>query len=109
MDYLFRGGDQSNEALLADAKSFGIELPVAISEPQNFSLWEDHWPVVELFMRCMTQWRGGPSGVIGLDYGVVLQMANLYSVKNLPDIMEELQVMEVHARNLINKQTEREA
>jgi hypothetical protein len=56
-------------------------------------------------MRCMTQWRCGASGVVGLDYGVVLQMASLYQItEDLARVMEDLQTMELHARGLINKE-----
>jgi hypothetical protein len=33
----------------------------------------------------------------------VLQMANLYQTPNLPEVMEDLQVMEIHARELLNE------
>jgi hypothetical protein len=56
-------------------------------------------------MRCMTQWRCGASGVVGLDYGVVLKMASLYQItEDLARVMEDLQTMELHARDLINKE-----
>lgn len=54
-------------------------------------------------MRCATQWRSGSNGVMGLDYGVVFQVASLYQIKDLTSVMEDLQVMELHARDLINK------
>ena len=56
-----------------------------------------------LFLRCQTQWRSGGSGVIGLDYGVVLAMMSLYDVVNRRQAMEDLQVMEGRARELINQ------
>lgn len=103
MDYLLRGGSQINDDLLADAAEYGVILPDHLQQPADFSLWAEHLPVVDLFMRCMTQWRTGANGVIGLDYGVVLQMANLYQVQALPEVMEDLQVMELHARELLNE------
>jgi hypothetical protein len=45
--------------------------------------------------------------VIGLDYGVVLQLARLYGIRDPGATLEELQVMELHARDLINKQAEK--
>lgn len=56
-------------------------------------------------MRCLTQWRATSGGVVGLDYGVVLEMARLYGTPNLRETMEDLQVMEVHARDLINERS----
>lgn len=59
-------------------------------------------------MRCFTQWRSGPSGLMGLDYNVVIQLAKLYDVENLPCVLEEIQVMELHARNQINDRIAKE-
>lgn len=36
-----------------------------------FDVWPDNWPPLELFIDLSTQWRVGPNGLIGLDYGVV--------------------------------------
>ena len=46
---------------------------------------------------------------MGLDYGVVLQMASLYQIQDLTRVMEDLQIMELHARDLINKAAAKEA
>lgn len=105
MDHLFRG-EKVNDDLLADAEQFGIELPESMFAPQYFKLWPEHAKVVDLFLRCMTQWRASSNGVIGLDYGVVLQMASLYKISDPAVVMEDLQVMELHARERINKQLE---
>jgi hypothetical protein len=43
------------------------------------------------------------SGVLGLDYGPVLAMMDLYAVSNRRQVLEDLQVMENHAKELINK------
>lgn len=59
-----------------------------------------------MFLQCQTQWRTSGSGVIGLDYGVVLQMMDLYTVGNRRQTLEDLQVMESRARELINKAAE---
>jgi hypothetical protein len=107
VDHLFRGGTQPSDDLIKEAAAFGVILPDHLEAEKHYSLWADHWPAVELFMRCMTQWRAGPNGVIGLDYGVVLEMAKLYQVPQLPDAMEDLQVMELHARELLNKEGKR--
>lgn len=103
MDYLLHGGSQLNDDLMDDAKEYGVILPAHLDQPQDFGLWPEHVSAVDLFMRCMTQWRTCMDGVIGLDYGVVLQMAALYSVEDLPRVIEDLQVMEIRARDLLNK------
>ena len=61
-----------------------------------------------MFLRCQTQWRTSMSGVIGLDYGVVLQLMDLYAVDNKREVLEDLQVMEAHARDLFHKESEKQ-
>lgn len=103
MEHLLHGSSADKE-LLADAAAFGLTLPDAMLARKVYSVWPEHMDVLELFMRCMTQWRCGASGVIGLDYGVVMQMASLYQIQDLARVMEDLQIMELHARGLINKE-----
>ena len=103
MEYLLHGSSADKE-LLADAAAFGVTLPESWLAPNAYMLWPEHLEVMSLFMRCMTQWRCGASGVIGLDYGVVLQMASLYQIQDLALVMEDLQIMELDARDLINKE-----
>ena len=104
MEHLLHGSS-ANKELLADAAAFGLALPEAMLAPKVYSIWPEHMDVLSLFMRCMTQWRCGASGVVGLDYGVVLQMASLYQItEDLARVMEDLQTMELHARDLINKE-----
>lgn len=107
MEHLLRGGNQPDDELQRQAEAYGVMLPEHLSQPADFVLWADHWPAVELLIRCMTQWRATSGGLIGLDYGVVLQMAKLYQVPRLPQVMEDLQVMEIRARELLNKDAKR--
>lgn len=105
MDHLFRG-EKVNDELLADAAEYGIQLPDSMFAPEHYKLWPEHSEVVDLFLRCTTQWRTTSGGVMGLDYGVVLQLASLYGIHDHRKILEELQVMELHAREHINKRLE---
>ena len=61
-----------------------------------------------MFLRCQTQWRAGPNGMIGLDYGVVLNLCELYDVSNAKALLEDLQIMESHALHLIAEQAEKQ-
>ena len=106
---MFYSGSGVNDELLADAAAAGITLPERLIKPKDCIIWAEHWPAVELFVRCVTQWRSAASGVMGLDYGVVLQMASLYQIQDLAHVMEDLQIMELHARDLINKAAAKEA
>jgi len=77
-------------------------LPEHVRKPKEFGIWPEHLDAVLTFLQCQTQWRTGGSGVIGLDYGVVLQMMDLYAVGNRRQTLEDLQIMESRARELIN-------
>jgi hypothetical protein len=109
VEHLFHGGSGVNDELLADAAAAGITLPERVTKPKGCTIWPEHWPAVELLARCVTQWRTGGNGVVGLDYGVVLQMASLYQIQDLARVMEDLQIMELYARDLINKAAAKEA
>jgi hypothetical protein len=74
-----------------------------VTQPKDFEVWPEHEDAVMLFLQCQTQWRVGGFGVVGLDYGVVLQIMDLYAVGNRRQALEDLQIMESRAKDLINK------
>ena len=88
---------------MADAKAFGLALPEP-DAPQDFEVWLDNWPAVEMFLRCQTQWRTTASGVCGLDYSAVEWLFRLYEVEDQPAVLEDLQVMEAAAVKILNKE-----
>ncbi len=47
-----------------------------------------------MFCRLQTQWRTGPRGPIGLDYGAVQWLFSLCSVAQPLALLEDLQIME---------------
>lgn len=63
-------------------------------QPKVFEVEPDAWPVVQLFVCCQTQWRTGPSGLIGLDYNAVKWAFSLYDVEDQQTMLEDLQIME---------------
>ena len=65
-------------------------------------MWEENWPVVEMFLRAQTQWRTTMSGVLGLDYGAVAWLFMMYEVKDQRALLEDLQVMEGAAMMALN-------
>jgi hypothetical protein len=81
-------------------------LPESITTPKEFEVWAENEDAVLLFLRTQTQWRVGVRGVVGLDYGVVLQVMDLYAVEDRRQALEDLQVMEARAKELINKAAE---
>lgn len=75
----------------------------------DYEIWPENEHAVGTFIRCQTQWRTGGSGVVGLDYNVVLEVMRLYDVPDPPLVLEDLQVMEHRAIELLNEQARREA
>lgn len=65
-------------------------------------MWEENWPVVEMFLRVQTQWRTTMSGVLGLDYGAVAWLLKLYEVEDPRALLEDLQIMEAAAMMALN-------
>lgn len=87
---------------MADAAAFGVVLPEP-DAPEDFEIWPENWPAVEMFLRCQTQWRTTMAGVCGLDYTAVLAVFRLYEVEDQPTVLENLQVMEAAAVKILNK------
>lgn len=85
-----------------------IQLPEHFFETDNFEVWPENLDALNMFLRCQTQWRAGPNGLIGLDYGVVLQLFRLYDVSNHQALLEDLQVMEGHALQIIADSVEKQ-
>ena len=50
-------------------------------------------------MRCQTQWRTDNGQRVGLIYSELIGIGNLYSVKNLGKVMEDVQVIEAEILN----------
>jgi hypothetical protein len=86
-----------------DAAALGIVMPEQPSE--NFEVWEENWPVIEMFMRVQTQWRTTMNGVLGLDYGAVAWMFMMYEVQDQRALLEDLQIMEAAAMLTINSRS----
>lgn len=71
----------------------------------DFEVWEENWPVLEMFLRVQTQWRTTMSGVLGLDYGAVAWLFMMYEVKDPRALLEDLQVMEAAVMVSINSRS----
>ena len=98
--------------LLQDLAAYGADasaLPAELQQPTTYEIWPEHLEVLNIFLRCTTQWRTSQIGVIGLDYGVVFKLLDLYAVDNRRQVFEDLQVMEQHAIGLINAQIAKDA
>ena len=82
---------------------FGVKLPEKINK-KDFKILPENIDAISLFLRVQTQFRVGFGGVTGLDYAAVIQVASMYSYNKLPFLFEKLQIMEIKALELINKE-----
>jgi hypothetical protein len=82
----------------------GLVLPEQ-ARNDDFEVWEENWPVLEMFLRCQTQWRTTMSGVLGLDYTAVAWVLKLYEVEDHRSMLEDLQVMEAAAMTALNERS----
>lgn len=107
VEHLLSGNRPDPEAFAEQAAMLGID-PAALAplEAEDFDVWPEHEHPVLMFLRCQTQWRSTAGGVIGLDYSVVLQVMALYDVPNRRDVLEDLQIMEARAVEIMNKRAE---
>tara|TARA_R100000458_G_C8164399_1_gene167236 strand:+ start:224 stop:466 length:243 start_codon:yes stop_codon:yes gene_type:complete len=73
-------------------------------EEKDFLLWPEHQDVLDLFLRCQTQFRvGGLGQITGFCYDSVLAIAQLYEYDDLKSVIEDLQIMEIKAIEILNK------
>ena len=85
-----------------DAAAFGLELPDLESKAEHCEVWPEAWPAVNLFLKVQTQWRGGASGIIGLDYQAVRWLMELYEFDDQRTMLEDLQVIEARVIETVN-------
>ena len=81
--------DQSTD----DAAAFGLDLGQS-PPPERFEVEPDAWYAVQMFLRCQTQWRTGPKGVIGLDYLALDLLFRLHGALDPATMLEDIQVIE---------------
>jgi hypothetical protein len=96
--YWLKGGTSYKEAI-ADLKVFGapqevIDELLQAQKTEDFEVWPENWPFVEMFLRLQTQWRTSFGGLVGLDYSAAQWLFDLYSVEDRREMLEALQVLE---------------
>lgn len=69
----------------------------------EFELWEEHLPVVELFMRCIRQWRVVGESFLGIDYSALEMVSKLMGMDLTLDLLDDFQIMEARAVEHMNK------
>ena len=84
-----------------DARAFGIALEEEHQDDDDFEVWPENWPAVQLFMELGTQWRvaAGMGGLayLGLDYAAVIAYLRGLRVPEWRERLKELRVMELAA------------
>ena len=46
----------------------GLDSKFGLSRDVTLEIWPETLPAIRTFTKLLTQWRAGPSGIIGLDY-----------------------------------------
>lgn len=81
----------------ADLAAFGLTR--ADVPDEEFEVFPDAWPAFVTFNALSTQWRTGFGGAVGLDYGVIGDVAAFlgFSNKQTARLFPDLRVMEAEA------------
>ena len=80
----------------------GIELPEP-DEPEHYEVEPDAWPALQVFLTVQTQWRSGPSGLLGLDYNAVRWVMELQRIADPLAVLDDLQVIEARVVEIVNE------
>ena len=80
----------------------GIELPEP-EQSEHYEVEPEAWPALQLFLTVQTQWRSGPSGLLGLDYNAVRWVMELQSVAEPLAVLDDLQVIEARVVEIVNE------
>lgn len=86
-------------------------LPDRLKKSADYEVWAEHQDAVAMFLCASTQWRTSPSGVMGLDYSVLLGpggLLDLYDISDKRQTLEDVQIIELRARELINEASQKE-
>ena len=78
---------------------------VAHHAAQEFEVWPENMPAVNLFCRISTQWRSLGMGPSGLDYGVLFAcLGRMHLSEQAHDwLFDDVRVIEAEALSIINK------
>ena len=85
-----------------------LGLTAADLDEEDVEVWPCNWPAFLLFNRISTQWRAGASGVVGLDYSCIRNVAKFLGIKKkkLAEIFPDLQVLEGEALRVMAEERE---
>jgi hypothetical protein len=83
----------------------GIEMPEP-EKAEHYEVEPDAWPALQLFLMVQTQWRSGPSGLLGLDYNAVRWVMELQGITEPLATLDDLQVIEARVVEIVNERAE---
>ena len=86
-----------------DAAAFGIELDLE-PDDDDYQVEPEAWPALQMFLRCQTQWRTGPNGLIGLDYGPLEWAFRLYGAEDPAAMLDDIQIIEAEVLMAVHEQ-----
>lgn len=82
-----------------------IEQVQSESREEAFAVFEDNWQFLQMFLRLQTQWVVIQGGFVGLNYQSADVLIRIYGVKDAPEMMDALQVMEAAALPVLNERS----
>lgn len=108
---LGKKGSSSSDTLESDLAAQGLDIstlePWRIEQLQggsdDYELWEENIPVVELFMKTIRQWRTAGDQFLGIDYVALDVVAKLGDTALDAEVFNDFQTMEARAVELLNK------
>jgi len=87
-----------------DAAVLGIDPPPS-KRAKNFEVSAENWPAVSVFLKIQTQWRADSGTLIGLDYGAVRWIFDLYGTEKPAEVLADLQIIEATVIAGMNKRS----
>lgn len=101
-------GDTSYKEAIEDLKALNAPEDVIAQLEQaqsaeDFEVWDDNWPFVEMFLRLQTQWRVSFGGLLGIDYVAAKWLFDVYSVEDHKETLDALMIMERAALSALNE------
>lgn len=82
-------------------------LDAEFTEEREFEVFEDNWPIVEMFLRLQTQWNVNMGSFVGLNYQSAEFLFKIHGVGDPVEMLDGLQTMEIAALGVINKRDDK--
>ena len=87
----------------------GLGLSLADFGDDTVEVWEENEPAISLFGSISTQWRAGPGGPIGLDYGVMFYRMDRMGLTagEHEQLFQDMRIVESEALSEMNTRDEK--